>query len=43
MVLVGLGGDHLGLQTAFVWSAIISLFAMPLVFLLPGSLRGGNS
>ena len=43
MVLVGLGGDHLGLQTAFVWSAILSLFAMPLVFLLPGSLRGVDS
>jgi FSR family fosmidomycin resistance protein-like MFS transporter len=37
MVLVGFGGDRLGLETAFFWSAIVSLLAIPVVFFLPQS------
>jgi len=39
MVLVGAAGDMWGLETAFFWSAIISLFAIPMLFLLPKSVR----
>jgi FSR family fosmidomycin resistance protein-like MFS transporter len=35
MVLVGAGGDRLGLNTAFFMSAIISLFAIPMIYFLP--------
>ena len=40
MVLVGAGGDRLGLDTAFFWSAIISLLAIPMIFALPRSSEG---
>jgi hypothetical protein len=32
---VGLVGDSLGLRSAFFWSAIISLLAIPVIFHLP--------
>ncbi|MEN8171247.1 MAG: MFS transporter [Chloroflexota bacterium] len=35
MVLVGIAGDKIGLQTAFYWSAALSIFAIPGILLLP--------
>jgi FSR family fosmidomycin resistance protein-like MFS transporter len=40
MVMVGAGGDLWGLNTAFFWSALISLLAMPLLFFLPRAAHG---
>jgi len=38
--LVGWVGDTAGLRTAFIWSAVVSLLAAPMVFLLPRRLPG---
>jgi FSR family fosmidomycin resistance protein-like MFS transporter len=35
MVLIGVAGDLWGLETSFFWSAIISLFAIPMLYFLP--------
>ncbi|MFH2040699.1 MAG: hypothetical protein ABIJ65_14805, partial [Chloroflexota bacterium] len=35
MVLVGMAGDAVGLQTAFWWSAILSLFGLVGIVMLP--------
>ena len=43
MVLVGAAGDLWGLETAFFWSAIISLLAIPMLFFLPKSQRVSHS
>ncbi len=43
MVLVGAGGDRLGLNAAFFWSAIISLFAIPMIFFLPRRTEGSRA
>ncbi|MFC1997086.1 MFS transporter [Chloroflexota bacterium] len=40
MLMVGAAGDLWGLDTAFLWSGIISLFAIPGLFLLPRSVEG---
>lgn len=32
---IGFVGDHFGLRTAFLWAGIISLTALPMIFLLP--------
>ncbi len=40
MIMVGAGGDRMGLDAAFFWSAIISLFAIPMIFILPRSAEG---
>ena len=35
MLLVGMAGDAIGLQSAFFWSALISLLAIPGILMLP--------
>jgi FSR family fosmidomycin resistance protein-like MFS transporter len=35
VLAIGALGDHLGLRTAFTWSALIALLGMPLAFFLP--------
>ncbi len=35
MLIVGMAGDRIGLQTAFLWSAIISAIAIPGIMWLP--------
>ena len=35
LVIVGAGGDLIGLGATFFWGAIISLFAIPVIILLP--------
>lgn len=35
MVLVGMAGDKIGLETAFLWSALISFLVLPGIFMLP--------
>ncbi|MBE9524640.1 MAG: MFS transporter [Chloroflexi bacterium] len=37
MVLVGMAGDRIGLQTTFLWSALISLIAIPGILWLPSN------
>lgn len=39
VMIVGLLGDWLGLETAFRWSAVIALGGIPFVFLLPAKKR----
>jgi FSR family fosmidomycin resistance protein-like MFS transporter len=39
LLTIGYLGDHLGLQTAYFWSALISLLVIPAILALPGSLR----
>jgi len=43
MLMVGGGGDLWGLDTAFYWSAMISLLAIPLILLLPQTTNGSCS
>lgn len=38
---VGLIGDHFGLRTAFFWSALISLLAIPPILFLPTAHKSG--
>ncbi len=40
MLLVGMAGDAIGLQSAFFWSALISLLAIPGILMLPTELKG---
>ena len=42
MVIVGAAGDMWGLDTAFFWSTIISLLAIPMFFFLPKSVEGSR-
>lgn len=35
ILLIGIIGDHLGLRSAYFWSAILSLAAIPAIFALP--------
>jgi hypothetical protein len=35
MILVGVAGDAIGLQTAFLGSAVLSLFGLFGIFMLP--------
>lgn len=35
MVLVGMAGDQIGLENAFLWSALIAFLVLPGVFMLP--------
>jgi len=39
MLLVGMAGDRIGLQTAFLWSAIISAIAIPGIMWLPSDIE----
>lgn len=39
MLLVGIAGDHIGLESAFLWSALIAFLTLPGVFFLPGKMR----
>jgi FSR family fosmidomycin resistance protein-like MFS transporter len=39
MLLVGFMGDRLGLEIAFLWSALIAFLTLPAVFFLPGKMR----
>jgi FSR family fosmidomycin resistance protein-like MFS transporter len=43
MLMVGAGGDLWGLDTAFYWSAVISLLAIPMILLLPRYSEGARS
>ncbi len=36
-LIIGIMGDHIGLERTFLWSGIISLLAIPAVFLLPNA------
>jgi len=40
MLLVGMAGDAIGLQSAFFWSALISLLAIPGILMLPIEIKG---
>ncbi len=42
MLLVGIAGDHIGLEKAFLWSALISFLVLPGVFMLPGETQQEN-
>ena len=35
MVLVGMAGDQVGLENAFLWSALIAFLVIPAIFMLP--------
>jgi FSR family fosmidomycin resistance protein-like MFS transporter len=35
ILLIGLVGDHLGLQSAYLWSALLGLLAIPAILTLP--------
>jgi len=37
VIAIGFVGDNLGLATAYYWSAVLALFAIPAIFLLPGT------
>ena len=39
MVLVGFVGDQVGLEKAFLWSALIAFLVLPGVFMLPGRVQ----
>ena len=39
ILAIGAIGDRVGLQTAYFWSALISLLAIPAILALPGPLR----
>ena len=41
MLLVGVVGDAIGLQSAFMWSAVISLIGLVGVVMLPGEMAAG--
>jgi len=41
-LLVGILGDQLGLDTAFFWSAIISLLSVPFVLAIPAGNKAGS-
>ena len=41
-LLVGILGDQLGLDTAFFWSAIISLLSVPFVLAIPAGTKAGS-
>jgi FSR family fosmidomycin resistance protein-like MFS transporter len=41
-IIVGAVGDLSGLDTAFFWSAIISLLAIPMLYFLPASKKGSS-
>jgi len=34
-IIIGVLGDRFGLHGAFLWSAVISLFALPVLLLIP--------
>ena len=42
IVLVGMGGDAFGLQTTFAWSALISLFGLIGIVMLPVDMKNVN-
>jgi len=43
IVILGRIGDLVGLRQGFLYSAIIMLLGVPLVFLLPGRIKLNNS
>ena len=43
VLVIGYAGDNIGLRPAYFWSAIVSLGAIPAIFMLPGSIRRSAS
>jgi FSR family fosmidomycin resistance protein-like MFS transporter len=43
VVILGRVGDLVGLRQGFMYSAIIMMLGVPLVFLLPGPIKQNNS
>jgi MFS transporter, FSR family, fosmidomycin resistance protein len=43
MLLVGWLGDVIGLNRAFLWSAIFSLVSLPVLMMLPGKNNSGST
>jgi len=39
MVLVGMAGDQVGLENAFLWSALIAFLVIPAIFMLPNEVQ----